>query len=299
MITISNKNILQEFQDFCKRNKPKSQEQAIEYFAIFGGLDININMNAPLEILIEKLILNKYKYIRNDISYLTKGDDLYHSILTGLALGDRRTNSAFRRANIPFDQGIDIVDDLCKLKVLRLEKSLQSLSEIEDQYTVSEKLLFTSPFVRFWFSCISPIFKGIRDGDYKEFFISFQNRKEQLVSLVFEQLSHELVKVNIKNGKIPQLKGQTIVKLGRYWDDNIDIDLLVETKNGKVIAGACKYTNSKVNKSILTNLKEKCKKAKIDVDIFVLFSKKGYSSELKSLKGDTLKLFTVKNLCTQ
>lgn len=207
--------------------------------------------------------------------------------MTGLALGDRRTNSAFRRANIPFDKGIDIVDDLCGLKVLRLEKSLQSLSEIDDQYTVSEKLLFTSPFVRFWFACISPIFKGIRDGNYEEFFKLFENRKAEFTNLIFEQLSHELIKLSVQD--------ETIVKLGRYWDDDLDIDLLVETKSGKVIAGACKYTNSKIKKSVLTDLKEKCKKVKIDVDMFVLFSKKGYSSELKSLKGDTLKLFTSKN----
>ena len=226
---------------------------------------------------------------------LTKGDDMYHTILTGVALGDRRTNSAFRRANISFDEGIEIIDDLCNLKVLRLEKSLQSLSELDDQYTVSEKLLFTSPFVHFWFACISPIFKGIRDGNYEEFFKQFENRKVELFNLVFEQLSHELIKTNIKNKNIPLVAGHTIVKLGRYWDDDIDIDLLVETKNGKVIAGECKYTNSKVKKSVLTNLKEKCKKAKIDVDVFVLFSKSGYSSELKSLKSDTLKLYTVKN----
>ena len=49
------------------------------------------------------------------------------------------------------------------------------------------------------------------------------------------------------------------------------------------------------HKNFVTNLKEKCKKAKIDVDMFVLFSKKGYTSELKSLKGDKLKLFTIKH----
>jgi hypothetical protein len=250
-------------------------------------MDININTTVPIEILIEKLILNKYKYLRNDISNLTKGDDLYHSILTGLALGDRRTNSAFRRAKIPFAKGIDIIDDLCELKVLRLEKSLQSLSDIEDQYVVSEKLLFTSPFIRFWFACISPIFKGIRDGDYEEFFKLFKNRKSEFASLIFEQLSHELIKLIIQD--------ETIVKLGRYWDDNISIGLLVETKSGKIIAGESKYTNTKIKKSVLTQLKEKCNKAKIDVDIFVLFSKKGYSSELRSLKSDKLKLFTIKN----
>ncbi len=258
-------------------------------------MDININTTVPIEILIEKLIFNKYKYLRNDISALTKGDNAYHLILSGIALGDRRTNSAFRRAKISFDDGINIVDDLCKLKVLKLEKSLQSLSALDDQYTVSEKLLFTSPFVRFWFAIVSPLFQGIKEGNYKEAFDRFKNRESEFTALVFEQLSHELLKLSISNDEIPKLRGQSLVKLGRYWDDDIDIDLLAKTKSGKVIAGACKYSNSKIKKSELTKLKEKCKQVNIDVDVFVLFSKKGYSSELKSLKSDSLKLFTVRN----
>ena len=233
------------------------------------------------------MILNKYKYLRNDISYLTKGDNQYHSILTGLALGDRRTNSAFRRANIEFDDGIEIVDDLCGLKVLKLEKSLQSFSKLDNKLVVSEKLTFKSPFVRFWFAFISPIFKGVRDGDYEEFYKSFNNRKTEFIAFMFEELSHELLKISFKD--------DNIIKIGRYWDDNSDIEILAKTKSGKVIAWVCKYTTSKIKKSELTKLKKICQDVKIDVDIFVIFAKKGYSSELKSLKGESLKLFSVKN----
>ena len=84
--------------------------------------------------------------------------------------------------------------------------------------------------------------------------------------------------------------------LGRYWDDDLTLDLVGKTKSGKIIAGSCKNTNSKIKKTELTNLKEKCEKVKIAVDTFVLFSKKGYTSELKNLKKtENLQLFTVKN----
>ena len=153
---------------------------------------------------------------------------------------------------------------------------------------VNVKLLFNIPFVRFWFAFISPIFKGIRDGNYEEFEKLFQNRKAEFTETIFEQLSHELVKFNLKD--------DSIYSIGRYWDDDIDIDLLCTTKKGVAIAGSCKYTNSKVKKSELNNLKQKCKDAKINVDTFMLFSKSGFSSELKSQKGENLKLFTVKSL---
>ncbi|MEA3554890.1 MAG: DUF234 domain-containing protein [Campylobacterota bacterium] len=245
-------------------------------------------MSLTLDEAIEKYILNKYKYLRNDVNELTRGELLYSTILTGLAIGDRRTNSAFKKAKVSFDDGIEKIDELCDLKVLKLEKSLQKLSSLDDQYTVSEKLLFTTPFTRFWFAFISPIFKGIKEGNYEEFNKKYENRKGEFTNLVFEQLSHELIKDSIGEKNIKQI--------GRYWDDDLDIDLLVRTKDGKTIAGVCKYTNSKIKKSELTLLKQKCKDVKIDVDMFVMFSKKGYSTELKSLKGDSLKLFTVKSL---
>jgi hypothetical protein len=71
---------------------------------------------------------------------------------------------------------------------------------------------------------------------------------------------------------------------------------LARTKSGKTVAGSCKYSKSKTNKSELTKLKESCSQAQIHADIFVIFSKNGFSSEFRKEKGETLKLFALKNL---
>ena len=42
--------------------------------------------------------------------------------------------------------------------------------------------------------------------------------------------------------------------------------------------------------------KEKANLANLNPDAYVLFSKNGFSSELKALKGDEVQLFSVKNL---
>ena len=263
-------------------------EKAVDYFAIFGGLDVDIDINEPIEKLIEIHILKRYKYLRNFISDITKGDPEYNKILTALSIGDRRTNSAFRKVGISFDNGIDIVDDLCGLKVIKLEKSLQKLSKLDDQYTVSERLLFTAPVVRFWFAFVSPLFQGIKDKNYEEFYKKYNNNKAEFADIVFEQLAHEYLRTISKD--------DVLFDLGRYWDDDLSLDILGKTKSGKIIAGSCKYTNSKIKKTELTNLKEKCEKVKVEADTFILFSKKGYTSELKTLKKtENIQLFTVKN----
>lgn len=264
-------------------------ETAVEYFSIFGGLDIKLDTSLELEKLIEIHILNNYKSLRNEVSKLTQGDPESHKILTALSIGDRRTNSAFKKVGISFDNGIDIVDELVDLKILKLEKSLQKLSSICEQYTVSEKLLFTAPFVRFWFAFISPLFKGIKEKNYEEFNTKYANNKAEFSDIIFEQLAHEYIR-EIYNSD------DCLFSLGRYWDDDFDINLLGQTKSKKIIAGSCKYTNSKIKKTELTSLKQICKDVKIDVDSYILFSKKGFTSELKNMKKtENLQLFTVKN----
>jgi hypothetical protein len=144
--------------------------------------------------------------------------------------------------------------------------------------------------MRFWFSFISPFFKGIKEGDYKEAKERFENRKQEFSQLVFLKLSIELMKKSFKEDPIKEI--------GSYWDRNTEIDILAKTKSGKIVAGICKYSNSKAKKSELTKLKEQCALAQLTPDVYVIISKNGFSNELKTLKGEDLKLYALKNFAT-
>jgi hypothetical protein len=253
-------------------------EDAIEKFSIFGGVEWGeIDTSKPAFELIEKLILADYRYIRNDITELTEGMPLYHAILTGIALGDGKTHTAYKRANISKDVGDKAVEDLCEKKIIKLKKSKKS----------SDKLYFTSPFLRFWFAFVSPLFKGIKEGNFKEVQERFINRQSEFVNLTFTQLAQEYLKLSLKD--------EGLLECGSYWDDKNGLDIYAKTKDKKIIIGSTKYTNSKIKKNTLTKLQQTAKEMGIKADIFVIFSKKGFSSELKSLKGESLKLYTIKN----
>ncbi|MCD6432540.1 MAG: ATPase [Sulfurimonas sp.] len=279
---------LEQFRSFYQDHKPKNFEDAVEKFAIFGGVGWGeIDTSKPTMELIEQLVLSDYTYIRNDVSELTTGMPMYHSILTGIAMGDGKTHTAFRRANVAKDVGEKAIEELCGTGIIRLQPSRKIFTSWSEDEKVSDKLYFSSPFMRFWFAFISPLFKGIKKGDYKEIRERFANRKSEFINLTFEQLSHEFLTLSFKD--------DPIVEMGSYWDNSVEIDIYAKTKSGKIIAGTCKYTNAKIKKSELTKLQENCQKANIEPDIFVIFSKRGFSSELKTLKGENLKLFTVKN----
>ncbi|WP_455756923.1 DUF234 domain-containing protein [Sulfurimonas sp.] len=282
--------MLEQFRSFYKEHNPKNFEDAIEKFAIFGGVGWgNLDTSKPSFELIENLVLPDYRYIRNDVSEVSTGMPLYHTILTGIAMGDGKTHTAYKRANTSGEVGDKAVEELCDLDIIRLEKSKKVFTSWaeNDSTKISNKLYFTSPFLRFWFAFISPIFKGIKEGDYKEVRERFLNRETEFTNLTFEQLSQEFLKLSFEDDKI--------VECSSYWDNEIELEIYAKTKSGKTIAGICKYTNAKVKKSELTKLQEKCEKAKIKADIFVIFSKRGFSSELKSLKGENLRLYTAKS----
>jgi len=117
-------------------------EIAVDYFTVFGGLDVTLNMEESLEKLIEKHILKEYRFLRNDVAKLTDADEKFHRLLSASALGDRRTNSSFKRASFSFDDGMDLVDELKEKGFIKLERCS------EDVY-VSDKILFSAPFLRF------------------------------------------------------------------------------------------------------------------------------------------------------
>jgi len=202
-------------------------------------------------------------------------------------MGDGKTHSSFKRAGTEEDIGERAVESLVESGIIRVETSKKEFTNWSENEKIDNKLFFTTPFMRFWFAFISPLFKGIRDGDYDEVHKRFKNRESEFVQLPFIELTHELLKKSFEEDKL--------IEISTYWDRDIELDIYGKTTSGKIIVGSCKYSNAKVKKSELSRLEELCKKADIKADIFVIMAKKGFSTELKSLKGEKLKLFTLKN----
>jgi uncharacterized protein len=262
--------------------------QALEYFCVFGGLGVNLDTKLSFEKLVQIHILDEYSRLRNEVSLFCGEDNTCRAVLSGIALGDRRTNSAFKRAKVSFHEGMNCVEEFKEKGILSSESSQQAFKEPFEPKIIAEKLFFATPFLHFWFAFVSPIFQGIKEGNYEEFFQRFHNRKIEFYEVIFQKLCFELFK-NI-------LKDEKIDKFGSYWDDELQVDLLCKTRSKKIIAGVCKYSDTKMKKSELTKLNASCDKLGIIPDAYIFFAKKGFSSELKSLKNENFKLFTCKSL---
>jgi hypothetical protein len=242
-------------------------------------------MSKSLEELIESKVLKNYTYIHSDITKITKSDKSSHAILSAVAIGDGRVHSALKRARVSRADGEEAIRELCAKNLLRAEFSLEA--PINSDEKIDERLNFNTPFMRFWFAFVSPYFKSIKEGDFKEAKESFANRKIELYEQTFKKLSIEVIKNSFKD--------DPILEIGSYWDRESEIEILAKTKSGKIIAGASRYSNQKTKKTALTKLYEQCDIAELTPSISVIVSKSGFSNELKALKGESLKLITLKN----
>jgi hypothetical protein len=282
--------LLSQFRSFCTQNNATDFEKAVEYFAVFGGMGWSIDMRKSLEELIEEKVLNNYRYIHGDLTKITHSKPAYHAMLTAIATGDRREHSAFKKVNIGREEGEEVIDFLIKDGFLVFDKSVEK--PVNEKDGISDKLLFVTPFMRFWFAIISPTYKSIKEGDYGEVKARWDGIKGEFTSLIYHQLVLELIQLSFKD----EFEGDAIVSIGSYYDKNVEIDILAKRKSGAMLAGTCKYGKQKMNKSELTKLKENCAKAELEVETFVLFSKNKFSSELKKEKGVNVRLFSLRSL---
>ena len=268
-------------------------DQAIEFFSIFGGIEkyLELDFFDDLESIIRFNFIDKYMPLRDIISPSYILDEPYRSILIAVARGDGRLSNIFRKARVGDSLGIRILSELVELDIVEFEESReaplrkypnQKLEKSLRSYKIEAKVRFKIPFYRFWFGFVEPYAQELSKKHSQRFFENFEQHFSRLSSLIFEQLSNDLLNFYYKN----QLQS-----MGSYWDKNSEFDILAKTKSGETILGECKYKNRKICKNELSKLKQKAEYSNIKVDTYALFSKNGFSNELLSSNDKNLLLF--------
>ncbi len=275
-----NTKLLEEFRSFYFKNYPSDMETQIEYFAVFGGLNSSIDTTTDIKTLIGNIILQNFKKLNFHIEQILYKNKNYKKLLRALAIGDRRIFSAFNRAGFNNGNGGEALNFLQEQGVIQIEYSREE--KAKDR--ISHKVLFTYPFIRFWFYFVYPHIKEIEEKNYTNFFKELQKKQNSYTSLVFEELSEILLNYNLRDAQI--------ISSGSYWDAKTEIDILTITDDFKIYIGECKWKNHRVNKSELHKLKDKCNQLRIEPAQIILFSKRGFSKELKNQEGKNLALYS-------
>jgi len=265
----------------------------MELFSVFGGIEekIELDLLDDIELLIRFNFVERYQEFKQLLSPSYLLEEPYRYLLIAIARGDGRLSNVFRKAKVGDALGLRLVKELVQLDIIELEESReaplkthpnQKLEKSLRSYKIESKIRFKQPFYRFWFGFVEPYSKELESKKSQRFFENFEQHFSRLNSLIFEQLSNDLLGLHYNN---------QIVNDGSYWDKNSEFDILAKTKNGRVIVAECKYKNRRVCKNELSKLKQKADTSNLKADTFVLFSKNGFSNELVNLKDKNLILF--------
>ena len=278
--------LLQHFRSFSYQNNITDFDVALEYFTVFGGTGWDIDTSKSVDELIKEKVLSNYEELHKGVINFTHGNGLYHMMLSIVALGVEYEDDVFKKAGVGRDKGEDAVDYLELKSMLKFDTSVAEPRN--ERYKQSDKLLFEFPFMRFWFATISPYYQSISSGDFSEFETKWNALRGNFSISLSNLLALELVKECFAT----KFESDPIVSMGSYYDKKIEMSILAKRKSGKMLVGECKYSKTEAKMHMLSSLKEKCEKVGLDVDEYVLFSKNGFTSEMKELTDENLMLLT-------
>ena len=262
-----------------------SERELVEFYSITGGIPkyiLEFDRNKTPLWNIENNIFNKDNFLYSEPKFLLQEEinDLsrYFSILNSIALGNTKLSSICSHLGINSNGITSYITKLIDLDIL--EKEVPVTENIENGKKGLYKI--KDNYLKFWFSYVYPYQSYLEIGNLAYPLEKIKNEFNLWVSKIYEDLSRKTL---LSNSQVPF----SIKKLGRWWNNNEEIDI-VGLGDNEIIFGECKWSNKKVGLSILLSLKEKSKNVKWNnnnrKEYFILFSKEGFSDDLINLSKE-------------
>lgn len=290
-----------DFADTCRYLKNFSNEDKAMVYGMVGGTPqylLQIDDRLSVEDNIKNTFLNPISSLFEEPENLLKQEvrepALYNAIITSIATG------ASRMAEISTKVGEDT--SVCATYL----KNLMALGLIQKETPYGEKVSRKSIYTiddnmfRFWYRFVpennSIIGRGAINLAYKR----IEPHLSDYMGKVFEEICKQyLWKLLLSDASPVQFK-----ELGRWWGTDpstrsqIEIDIMGEQDKDTALFGECKWTNEKVDVSVLETL---VRRSKIfhyrDVHLY-LFAKNGFTKGCVEAAGnmENVTLVQYKNL---
>ncbi|MFW9618099.1 MAG: ATP-binding protein [Sulfurospirillum sp.] len=271
--------------DYLKEFFPsKSNEELIELYSILYGVPKYLEMFADSGDIfknIEKNILNPNSYLYNEPQFILQNEVnepiTYFSILETIANGEHKIGNIAGNLGKNVQNITSFISKLIELDIIYKDVPITETNPLK-----SKKGLYfiKDNFFRFWFSYVLPYKSQLEMGNTNFVLKKIKENFHGFVSPVYENLAISYM-----------LKKYDLLKCGRWWDKNEEIDAVGIGEDFLIVA-ECKYSNKKVGLDILQDLQKKAKKIDSELPIkhYILFSKSGFTEELKKLQNEEIVL---------
>jgi len=270
----------------------KNFSDFLNIYTITGGMPAYLKQfvdGGELSEEIKKKIFNKTAFLYNEVEFTLKEElretKNYLAILRAIALGKRKLSEIVNEVGLDKSTANKYLSVLINLRLVEREvpiteekpdKSRRGLYKISDNFFV------------FWFQYIFPyksylemdnynyvlekMFSGLRYND------KVNSDFKSISAQVYERVAVELI-VAWQN------KIFAFERVGRYWDSDLEIDVVgFSSSEKKIIFGECKWSEKPVGINIYEELKKKAEKVEWNKndrkEYYILFSKNGFTQEM-------------------
>ena len=267
------------FVDFSDHYRNVSETKSVELYAILSGIPKYMELfefENDIYDAIVKNIFNPNSYLYQEPRFLLNEElstnTTYFSILQIIAEGTHKLGKISSKIGTKNKNITSFLDKLRDLEIIQREVPI-----FETSFEKSKKGLyvFKDNFLKFWFQFVFPNMNSLEMGNTNIVISRVKEAFSIFVSYAFERIAQEIIQKN---------SSFQIQKIGRYWDKNIEIDL-VAIGEKDILFGECKWMNRQVGSKVLSELKEKVNSLNKDYIAdkkisYALFSKKGFKADL-------------------
>lgn len=264
-----------------------TMEEKVLAYSILGGIPQYLRSFSDDKDIFENIkenIMNKYSYLYDEPVFLLRQElrepSIYNAILKTIAQGGTKLNEISTKIHFEAPKVSKYLDVLEGMKIVRKVKPLDiGKSSRASIYEITDN------FFRFWYRFIFDnkelIEKQMEDivleNTIKPFLNSYVGKIFELISMYF------LFKLN-STGYLPFV----FTKIGKWWGNNPTkkreekIDILAYSDNCLII-GECKWSDKNVGVDVFYELLEKASLFNFEKKFYILFSKNGFTKELREL----------------
>lgn len=277
-----------------------SFEETLAFYTLAGGMPaylLEMDASQSLEVNFKQKVLDRREFLYNEVEFILREElrepRVYLSILAAISLGKTRASEILNATGLEKSHLHKYLGVLEHLQLVQRE-----LSVTETNPAKSKKGLYklSDNFFKIWFQFVYPLKSSLEIGDQSEALKKFKATFPLLTCLTYEQVCQEILRQ-----RQPEIF--PFEKVGRWWDRNLEIDMVAfNAEQNKILFGECKWSNKKVGTDILAELAAKAKSVEWGLSVrtehFALFSKSGFTPNLVKMAKEmgNVYLFTQDNL---
>ncbi len=275
--------------------KGRKNDEIFRFYCVTGGVPKYAELMDPSKGFLTNLrenVLNRDSFLYAEPKFILREEIrdpiTYFSILQVISQGERKIGKIAGRLGMSTQNLTSFVERLIELDILEREVPV---TERNPEKSKKGLYFIKDNFFNFWFRYVFPNQSFLETENYDLVLSKIKSDFNQYASLIFENVCIDFLRKENEPFKIE--------RIGRWWDRDTEIDI-VAWGEGKALFGECKYRDSKVGTEVLKELMEKSKKVNLGFKpeeiFFALFSKRGFTEDLKRSSFKNLLLYTVEDL---